>query len=137
MARGDHLKTFQFKPGQSGNPAGRRPGSKKSFAQWIEDIAAEEVDAADGTKKTKAEVLARVLFRELLAARPAFWREFLAREWPATLHLSGSVDVGVSTEDALEQLEASLTGRAAQAAHVNGAGAALSNGHDHDEGGSR
>jgi hypothetical protein len=32
-ARGEHLKPYHWKPGQSGNPAGRKKGSRSKFAE--------------------------------------------------------------------------------------------------------
>lgn len=45
QGRADHLKPYQFKKGQSGNPAGRKKGSKslKTYArEYLESLPDEE-----------------------------------------------------------------------------------------------
>lgn len=39
----DHLKPWQFKPGQSGNPSGRKPGSI-SLKEWVRKMLYEMTD---------------------------------------------------------------------------------------------
>lgn len=90
---------------------------------------------AGSDQKSRRAEAAEVFWRAVRLGQPWALREFLAREWPATLQLAGVLGVAVQqTEDGLEQLEAALARRSA-ARHVNGgAGSVLRNGHAVDEG---
>jgi hypothetical protein len=87
------FKAQQWKPGQSGNPAGRPKG--RSLQEWVLEIAEEQVT---GTEMTKMEFAARVFFEECLKRNPRFFVELLARLWPAPLkHEVGGLNGGPIT----------------------------------------
>jgi hypothetical protein len=81
-----HLREHQWKPGQSGNPAGRPKG--KSFVERIEEILGEVVTAKEGELQAeKAEVVARVFVKKLMEGNVQLFLAFLDRVWPKTQHL--------------------------------------------------
>jgi len=86
MPETDHLKPYQFKPGQSGNPKGRP--ARPSFESIVANILDEKIPTTDMKKR---EALARVFVDMMLQRNPAMMREYLLREWPAVLRheLSG------------------------------------------------
>lgn len=65
-------KATRFKPGQSGNPTGRRPGL--SLTRLVRD----ELQKDDGTGKTKGEVVAEKVVEMAMAGNTVFaplvWR---------------------------------------------------------------
>ena len=80
MSKGktDHLKGFQFKPGESGNPSGRRKGSIELVGRIRQVL---ERKTPDG--KTYADALAEVLVREAIRNPAKMWsflKEFLDRD---------------------------------------------------------
>ena len=86
----------QFKPGQSGNPAGRPRGSRNKINERTLKLIA-EVQAAEDTN------LARAALERLRDKDPAaFWR-LLTGLLPK--QVEGEVDVTVRHEDALRELE--------------------------------
>lgn len=56
MKRGRNLKKYHFKPGQSGNPGGRRKGDH--LTAWLRRVGEEKVDG-----KTNDEHIARVVVK--------------------------------------------------------------------------
>lgn len=74
----EHLKQYRFKPGESGNPAGRpkRP-TFESLVEQVLDMTIEEMGCS------KREALALVFVDSLLKRNTRLIHEYLAREWPA------------------------------------------------------
>ena len=117
MAEGDgngrsyeHLKPYQWRPGQSGNPAGRP--KKKSFLEVLRDVLQEDLQITEGPLAGKSipklEMVARILVDELLKRNTRLITEFLDREWPKTHHLSLTSDdgtVSVEIDTGPERLE--------------------------------
>ncbi len=92
-----------WKPGESGNPAGR--SKRPSFETLVGAILDERVDRTDLESPTKRDVLARVFVDELLKRRTVLIREYLAREWPVRHQIDALVGVMDSDEvrDALRR----------------------------------
>lgn len=83
----------KWKPGQSGNPAGKPKG--KSFMEWANEVAEEQVK---GSEMTKMEFAVRVFFEEVMKRNPRFFVEFLARFAPVPLrHEVGGLNGGPIT----------------------------------------
>jgi hypothetical protein len=94
----EQIKAYQWKPGQSGNPAGHTPRPK--FEAVVAKILDERVPFADGDV-TKREALARVFVNAMLKNNGQMIREYLAREWPAVqkheVELPGVADASLET----------------------------------------
>jgi hypothetical protein len=106
-----HLKRYQWKPGQSGNPNGPIPGHRRTFEAIVASILDERTGIEvptlneDGTpgvvvvSVTKREAIAGRFVEALLAGDLGAMREFLARAWPADVnaelpeHLKSWVDL--------------------------------------------
>jgi hypothetical protein len=96
MPKTDHLKRYQWKPGQSGNPRGRRRA--ETFEQIVEKILDEKLGALSKQlglepTATKREAIARAFVSELMGAQPGLLTEYLKRAWPATLNVKGELNV--------------------------------------------
>lgn len=74
----EHIKEYQWKPGQSGNPKGRP--RRPSFEAIVATVLDEQLPGSDITKR---EALARVFVDAMLKRNGQMIREFLLREWPA------------------------------------------------------
>jgi len=72
----DQLKEFAWKPGESGNPAGRpkRPTFESLVAGILDQVV-------PGTDTTKREALAMIFVDLMLQRNSRIIKEFLAREW--------------------------------------------------------
>lgn len=100
--RADHLKEYQFQPGQSGNPGGRPKGSVGIWARIRKEMLREV--HADGT--TLADLIAKAVVREAARGKFQFIKELIDRDEgpiPKELHHSG---VGSFSEAMLEIEEA-------------------------------
>ena len=113
----EHLEEWKFKPGESGNPKGRP--KRESFETLVRRVLDQTVVLPDGNAITKREALAEVFVSELIARNPAFFREFLKREWPEiTQHLvagiieDGSEDAQLQFAGRMDRLARRLTARA-------------------------
>lgn len=95
------MKAAMFRPGQSGNPAGRR--GRKSFRAIVEAILDEKIQhvIAEATEKgakpqtieiERREAVARVLVDELLQRNARLITAFLDRVWPAVTLLGNDPD---------------------------------------------
>ncbi len=83
----DHLKAWQWKPGQSGNPNGRPP--RASLKALINQVLDEEIDPQTEPGVTKMNVLARIIVHEMLKPTRgghAERRLYMEREWPVLRH---------------------------------------------------
>ena len=101
MANRDHLKAFQWKPGQSGNPKGRP--KTPSFETIVRAVVAEMVEATqdDGQKVevTKKEVLARKFVDLMRGGNVRVFLAYLAREWPEVHLIGGDPDHPLALSD--------------------------------------
>ena len=104
-----HLQRWEFPPGQSGNPSGRKPGAL-SFEQIIAKILDEEI-ADTGT--TRRELVARIYIDEIVDKRnTVLIKSLLDRIFPtpqgdAAASLAGSVKSWVEiVRERTEELEA-------------------------------
>jgi len=99
----------RFKPGQSGNPAGRPRGLAAIARKQLEEIA------ADGDQ-TRGELVVRKLIDLALAGNVQAIRLILDREWPApNRHEIAGADgdsIRVEIEEAARDLESLLARRA-------------------------
>jgi hypothetical protein len=87
---GEWLKKYEWKPGQSGNPAGRP--KRLSFEAIVAGVLDEVVP---GTDQTKREALARVFVNEMLKRNGAMIREFMLRTWPVIQRHEVKTDGGL------------------------------------------
>jgi hypothetical protein len=91
----EQLKSYRWKPGESGNPNGL--GKRLSFEKCVAKILDEKFDKTDQTNR---EQLARVFVDAMLQCNGRLIKEFLAREWPAIQKLE--VDLPSVSDNALE-----------------------------------
>ena len=125
----EHLKQYQFKPGQSGNPAGRP--KRESFESIVARVLEEKVP---GTDMKKREAMARVFIDMLLNRNPAMMKEFLSREWPVVMRHElageGGGPIEVTRPDEWDAFASSLSrlGDGQRDAVAGGNGSAKPNG---------
>lgn len=76
----------RFRPGQSGNPAGRAPG--KSLEQVVGELLAEAVvDPKTGDAMVRRELIGRALLAQASAGKPHAMKLLVERMWPKrTIH---------------------------------------------------
>ncbi len=60
MPKPENIVPYQFKEGQSGNPAGRPKGSR-NLSTILRELLDEEIELSDGEKKKYKEVIIRKL----------------------------------------------------------------------------
>ena len=97
---------YRFKPGQSGNPAGKKPG--KTLEESIRDILGQEVEGPDGEAVSKMQILSRVVMDKAIRDRVIATISLLAKRlWPEVKQheLSGSVNLNQQIEDAAHELD--------------------------------
>ena len=97
---------YRFKPGESGNPAGRPKG--KTLEQSIKDILGEEVVGPDGDAVSKLEILSRVVMDKAIHDRDIATISLLAKRlWPEVRQHEVSADVLLAQEieDAAHRLD--------------------------------
>ncbi|HEY4723942.1 MAG TPA: DUF5681 domain-containing protein [Anaerolineae bacterium] len=86
-------KKYQFKPGQSGNPAGRKPLAI-TLAQHVRDIGSEVVDAA--TNWTRLDAVLRRLYNDAMDGKAPAADILLERGWGKVIQ---PIDVTVWQND--------------------------------------
>ena len=92
----DALKANQWKPGQSGNPAGRP--KRRSLIEEIAAVLDEQIELG-GKVVTKQEALARVLVTEMLKGNPRALEAYLSRVAPQLKRVEIVGDPQASTTD--------------------------------------
>lgn len=92
----DALKANQWKPGQSGNPAGRP--KRKTLIEEIASVLEEQIEIG-GRVVTKQEALARVLVTEMLKGNPRALEAYLSRVAPQLKRVEIVGDPQASTTD--------------------------------------
>jgi hypothetical protein len=87
-----------WKPGQSGNPAGRPKGSKNTLESIVRAKLDEQLPgSADGT--TKLDLLADIFVGQLLNRKnKEAFAHYIEREWPKVSKLEVAADVELSGE---------------------------------------
>ena len=71
-----------WKPGQSGNPAGRKPG--KTIEMIVLEMLDHKIKTDDGDKISRMEALAAIILDEVINRRnPQLIKQILDRIWPA------------------------------------------------------
>lgn len=92
----DALKANQWKPGQSGNPAGRP--KRRTLIEEIASVLEEQIEIG-GRVVTKQEALARVLVTEMLKGNPRALEAYLSRVAPQLKRIEVVGDPQASTTD--------------------------------------
>jgi len=99
----------QFKPGQSGNPGGRKKGAH-SMKTTMERILAEEARTTDGRVMPKMEALCRKILSGSLRADhdPQLMEILTSRLWvkPTALEVTGAVEVNHTARAAVQKMDA-------------------------------
>ena len=81
--KAEWLEPYQWKPGQSGNPNGRPPNSRK-LESYVSQVLDEEVNGV-----RRIEVLSRVIVDEMINGRnTALTKSIMDRLWPAMAQLA-------------------------------------------------
>ena len=91
----DHLKEYQFKPGQSGNPNGR-PRTKTVLTE-LERMMAEGLSGMD-----LREAMAKVAYKHALKGDNKFWNDVLNRLYgkvPDNVTADGKVEIVIKHVD--------------------------------------
>ena len=80
------IAPYRFKPGQSGNPKGRRPGTatfEAVMTKLLDEAVKVTLDDGTKTERTRREQIAHIILDEIIVHRnPAVLRELMARIWP-------------------------------------------------------
>jgi hypothetical protein len=63
VGRGRPPRTSQFKPGQSGNPGGRKKGSR-NFKTIVLEVLDSEIELTEGGRKRKVPLIKAILLRQ-------------------------------------------------------------------------
>lgn len=106
MPKFENGNTFGFKPGKSGNPAGRP--KQKTFDEQMRDVLGETVVGPDGAEVTKSEIIARILTDKAIRERDLPTITLLAKRiWPEVNRheLSGSVGLEQQIADSAKELD--------------------------------
>jgi len=96
----EHLRQYQFKPGESGNPKGRPKG--KSFEAVFSELLDKNCGVANdqGVELSYREALAMTVMREAVVGKNAsLIRPILDRIWPVV----SEVNLNHATRDATEE----------------------------------
>jgi len=96
------LPRTAFKPGQSGNPRGRRPGTRNKATSEAREVARRLVDDPE----YRAELLRRMINGTAGAMEPLLW--FYAKGKPIERVETTSEFVGVSNDELKARLEAAV-----------------------------
>jgi len=109
VGRGKPPRSTQFKPGQSGNPGGRRKGSL-NFKSILRAVSESEIELSENGRKRKVSIIEAVLFRQVqdaLRGEPRAANSFLDR---CERYLTQEIeDTSELPEDDLALLERALS----------------------------
>src|SRR3990167_2906022 len=107
MARGDNLRPYQWKPGQSGNPKG--PPKGKRIVDWMREIRDEIVPSGAYKGMTFGEAMARAAFLKSLKGNMQaveHVQERLDGKVPQKIELEGMSRMpGVTDAELIEKLK--------------------------------
>ena len=107
MPRGEHLKPYQWKPGQSGNPKG--PPKGRRIVDWMRDIRDEIVSSGRYKGMTFGEAMARAAFEKSIGGNMKaveHVQECLDGKVPQKIELEGMSRMpGITDGELIEKLK--------------------------------
>jgi hypothetical protein len=111
--RADHLESYRWKPGQSGNPAGR-PRGIPDLASAINRML--EGDDADG--RPRMDVIAEKLLELFMDGHPVAIREVTRRLWPEKLAEVFALQINATVAPTDEEIHVHTAEKVQQAVDV-------------------